>query len=91
MKHNFRKRSINNKFFIHSVVKIHKVFFKLVYHSYGLWNIRKDESRGIKELLKNTWLKSSRNKKELVVRVFTASEYGVLPVKTVVEIESITD
>ena len=35
MNHNLRKRSINNKLFIHSV-KIHKHFFKLIYHSYGL-------------------------------------------------------
>ena len=33
--HNLRKRSINNKLFIH-LVKIHKDFFKLIYHSYGL-------------------------------------------------------
>ena len=32
---NVRKRSINNKLFIHSV-KIHKDFFKLIYYSYGL-------------------------------------------------------
>ena len=35
MNYNLRKRSINNKLFIHSV-KIHKDFFKLIYHSYGL-------------------------------------------------------
>ena len=82
----------DNKLFIHSV-KIHKDFFKLIYHSYGLWIIRKDESRGIKELLENTWLKSNRDKKELVARVFAASENGVQPVKPVVEKESdlITD
>ena len=35
MNNNLRKRSINNKLFIDSV-KIHKDFFKLIYHSYGL-------------------------------------------------------
>ena len=50
MNYNLRKRSTNNKLFIHSV-KIHKDFFKLIYQSYALWIIRKDESRGIKELL----------------------------------------
>ena len=93
MNHNLRKRSISNKFFIHSV-KIPKDFFKLMYHSYGLWIIRKDESRRIKELLKITWLKSNRDKKkELIARVFAASENGVQPVKAAVEIKShfITD
>ena len=92
MNHNLRKRSINSKLSIHSV-NIHKDFFKLIYHSYGLWVIRKDETRGIKELFKNTWLKSSRDKKELVARVFAANENGVQPIKTAVEIESdlITD
>ena len=90
--HNLRERGINNKLFIHSV-KIQKDFFKLIYHSYGLWIIRKDESRGIKELHENTWLKSNRDKKELVARVFAPSENGVQLVKTAVEIESdfITD
>ena len=60
--HNLRKRSINNKLFNHSV-KIHKDFSKLIYHSYGLWIIRKNESRRIKELLENTCLKSNRDKK----------------------------
>ena len=92
MNNNLRKRSINNKLFIHSV-KIHKDFFKLIYHSYGLWITRKDESRGIKELLENTCLKVTGTKKELVSRAFTASENGVQPVKTAIEIESdlITD
>ena len=69
MNYNLRKRSTNNKLFIHSV-KIHKDFFKLIYQSYALWIIRKDESRGIKELLKNTWLKNNRDKKKLVARVY---------------------
>ena len=92
MNHNLKKRSINNKLFINSV-KIRKDFFKLIYHSYGLWIIRKDESRGIKELLENTWLKKTGTKKQLVERVLAASENGVQPVKTVIEIESdlITD
>ena len=50
--------------------------------------LKKDEIWLIKELLQNTWLKSNRYKKELVVQVFAASENGVQPVKTVVEIES---
>ena len=50
--------------------------------------LKKDEIWLIKELLQNTWLKSNRYKKELVARVFAASENGVQPVKTVVEIES---
>ena len=87
MNHNLGKRSINNKLFVDSV-KIHEDFFKLIYYINRLWIIRKDESRGIKELLKNTWLKSNRDKKELVAQVFAASENGVQPVKTVVEIES---
>ena len=87
MNHNLRKQSINNKLFIHSL-KVHKGFFGLIYHSYGLGIIRKDYSRGIKELLENTWLKSNRNKKKLVARVFAASENGVQPVKTAVEIKS---
>ena len=87
MNHNVRKRSINNKLFIHSA-KIYKDFFKLTYHSYGLWIIRKDESRCIKELLENTWLKITGTKKELVPGVFAGSENGVKPLKTAVEIES---
>ena len=87
MNHDLRKRNINNKLFIHSV-KIHKDFFKLIYHSCGLWIIRKDESRGIKEFLENTWLKSNKDKKELVARLFAASKNGVQPVKTAVKIES---
>ena len=92
MNHNLRKRSINNKLFIHSV-KIHKDFFKLIYHNYGLWIIRKDESRGFKELLKILGLKVTGTKKKLVARVFAATENGGQPVKTAVEIESdlITD
>ena len=50
--------------------------------------LKKDEIWLIKELLQNTWLKSNRYKKELVAQVFAASENGVQPVKTVVEIES---
>ena len=47
----------------------------------------------MKELLENTRLKSNRDKKKLVARVFTASENGFQPVKTAVEKESdlITD
>ena len=87
-----RKWGINDKLFIHSV-KIHKDFFKLINHSYGLWIIRKDESRGIKELLEKRGLKVTRTKKELVARVFSASKNWVQPVKTVTEIDSdlITD
>ena len=81
-----RKRSINNKLFIHSV-KIHIDFFKLIYHSYGLWIIKKDESRGTKKLLKICSLKETGAKKETVAWVFAANENGVQPVKTVVEIE----
>ena len=62
--YNLRKRSIKNKLFIHSV-KINKDFFKLIYHCYGLWIIRKDESLGIKDLLKNTSLKSNWDKKKI--------------------------
>ena len=87
MNHDLRKRNINNKLFIHSV-KIHKDFFKLIYHSNGLWIISKDESRGIKKLLENTCLKVTKTKKELVARVFAASKNGVQPVKTAVKIES---
>ena len=88
MNHNLRKRSVNIKLFIHSV-KVHKDFFKLIYHSNGLWIIRKDESQGIKELLGNTWLKGNRDKKkELVARVFAASGNWVQTVKIAVEIES---
>ena len=64
MKHNLGKRSINNKLFIHSV-NVHKDFFRLLYHSYGLWIILKNESRGMKELYENTWLKSNRHKKRI--------------------------
>ena len=64
-----------------------------MYHSYGLWIIRKDESRGLKNYLKIRGLKVTGTKKELVARVFAASENGVQPVNTAVEIEShlITD
>ena len=55
------EKRISNKLFIRSV-KIYEDFFKLIYHRYGLWIIRKDESRGIKELLENTWLKSDKSK-----------------------------
>ena len=50
-----------------------------------MWIIRKDESWGIKELLNlNTWLKNDRDKKNWK----TASENGVQPLKTAVELES---
>ena len=92
MNRNLRKRSINTKLFIHSA-KIHKNLLKLLYPSYGLWIIRKDESRGIKELLENAWLKRSRDKKKIVSPRFAATENGVQTVKTAIEIESdlITD
>ena len=87
MNYNLRKRSIN-KLFINSV-KNSQNFFELIYHSYGLWIIRKDENQGIKV----RGLKVTRTKRELVPWVFAANENGVQPVKTVVEIESdlITD
>ena len=59
-----------------------------MYHSHGLWIIRKDESRGIKKLPEITCLTINRNKKKLIARVFAASENGVQPVKTAVEKES---
>ena len=93
MKHNLGKRSINNKLFIHSA-KVHKDFFRLLYHSYGLWIILKNESvEEWKNCLKILDLKVTGTKKELVVWVFAASENGVQSVKTAVEIESdlITD
>ena len=51
------------------------------------------EVKGLKNYIKIRDLKVTRTKKELVARVFAASENGVQPVKTVVEIESdlITD
>ena len=73
MNHNLGKQSINKKLLIHSV-KFHKDFFKSIYHSYGLWVIRKDETQGIKELLENTWLKSNRNKRGIGSLVKTAAE-----------------
>ena len=91
----YRKRSEfrgvkkhSDKLFVHSV-NVHKDFFKLIYHSYGLWIIRKDESRGIKELLENTWLKSNWDKNRIGSQVFAASENGVQPAKAVVEIDRI--
>ena len=91
----YRKRSEfrevkkhSDKHFVHSV-NVHKDFFKLIYHSYGLWIIRKDESRGIKEFLENTWLKSNSDKNRIGSQVFAASENGVQPAKAVVEIDRI--
>ena len=88
MNHNLRKRSINNKLFIHSI-KIHKDFFKLIYYSYRLWIIRKDESRWIKERPEIHSLKITGTKKELIARVFAASENGVQSVKTAEEMDPI--
>ena len=43
---------------------------------------------GLKNYMKIRGLKVTGTKKELVARVFAASENGVQPVKTVVELES---
>ena len=82
-----RKWSIKNKLFITSV-KIQKDFFKLLYYSYGLSIIGNNGSWGVKELLENTWIKSDRDKKELIVRVFADSEKGVQLIKPDLEIET---
>ena len=81
MNHNLRKRSINNELFIHSV-EIHKDLCKLIiYHSYGYELLEKVKLQELKNDLKIRGLKVRGTKKELVARVFTASENGVEIVK----------
>ena len=90
LNHNLRQWSINSKILYISFSKSSQRFpQKIIWKpNRGPWLIRKNKSRRIKELLENTWLKSGSIKKELVARVFTASENGVQTVKPTVKIES---
>ena len=78
-----RKRSITNKLFIHWV-EIHKdLFILIIYYSYGYELLEKVKVKELKNHLKIRGLKvtGTKKKKELVARVFAASENGVQSVK----------